>query len=89
MNITEPEQTKLLMEQPSVPSLIPSLIPIQQPLHFVEDSHLGNARADPDYFSPGRRHYFIDSDFENYNEPGEVLANTNDIFHVFLCVLYL
>ena len=40
-----------------------------------------DADALSEYFSLGRRHYFIDSDFENYNEPGEVLANTNDIFH--------
>ena len=33
-----------------------------------------------EYSSLGRRHYFIDSDFENYNEPGEVLANTIDKF---------
>ena len=89
MNVTEPEHTQLLMEQPSVPSLIP----IQQPLHFVEDRHLGNAWAGPveepysdddalsEYSSLGRRHYFIDSDFENYNEPCEVIANTTDKFH--------
>ena len=43
MNVTEREQTQLLMDQPSVPSLIP----FQQPLNFVEDRHLGNARAGP------------------------------------------
>jgi hypothetical protein len=85
VNVTEPKQIQLSREQPPVQSQMP----FQQPLQFVENQHLGNARAgekgevysDDDtlseYSSHGKQHDFFDSDSdsETYTEPGEVLEN--------------
>jgi hypothetical protein len=62
-------------------------MPFQQPLQFVENQHLGNARtgeredvySDDDtlseYSSHGKQYDFFDSDSESDTEPGEVLEN--------------
>ena len=73
INVTEPKQIELTREQPTVQSQMP----FQQPLQFVENQHLGNARtgekeevySDDDtlseYSSHGKQHDFFDSDYES------------------------
>ena len=67
INVTEPKQIELTREQPTVQSQMS----FQQPLQFVENQHLGNARtgekeevySDDDtlseYSSHGKQHDFL------------------------------
>ena len=74
-NVNEPEQFQLSSEQPT----LQAQMPLQQSLQFVENQHLGNARAGPkeavhsdddddavsEYSSDGKQQDFFDADSDS------------------------